>query len=297
MKVSKAKANRARPALFSRPVAAVLGLLAAAALALPGAAPAGAAPGPAAAPLLVPELPSVPGTAWSADERTGAVRVLADSTVDPAALAGLRRAAARGGAEVTVERIPGELRTLLSGGDAVHSGGARCSAAVNVRSGTTYYFLTAGHCAQAGTTWYADAANTTVVGSTAGVSFPGNDYGLVRHTNPAVPRPGTIGLVDVDGTAGAYVGMQVCRRGSTTGVRCGQVTGVNMTVNWGSGDVVYGLIRTNICAEPGDSGGPLYSGTKVVGILVGGSGNCSTGGTTFYQPIQEPLAAYGVAVY
>lgn len=60
---------------------------------------------------------------------------------------------------------------------------------------------------------------------------------------------------------------------------------------------VSGLIRTNICAEPGDSGGPLYAGDKVVGILSGGSGNCTTGGTIYYQPIQEVLNAYGLFVY
>ncbi|MEK8105666.1 hypothetical protein NKG94_11915 [Micromonospora sp. M12] len=42
----------------------------------------------------------------------------------------------------------------------------------------------------------------------------------------------------------------MCRSGSTTGVRCGTVTGLNQTVNYSTG-VIYGLIRTNICAEPG----------------------------------------------
>ncbi|NUR38944.1 MAG: trypsin-like serine protease, partial [Streptomyces sp.] len=113
----------------------------------------------------------------------------------------------------------------------------------------------------------------------------------------AVPHPGTIGTVDITGTATAYVGQSVCRRGATTGVRCGRVTGLNATVNYGSGEVVYGLIQTNICAEPGDSGGPLYAGDKVIGILSGGSGNCTSGGTTYYQPIQEALNAYGLSVY
>ena len=60
---------------------------------------------------------------------------------------------------------------------------------------------------------------------------------------------------------------------------------------------VYGLIRTNICAEPGDSGGPLYVAPPVIlGILSGGSGNCTTGGTTYYQPIAEVLGAYGLTL-
>lgn len=83
----------------------------------------------------------------------------------------------------------------------------------------------------------------------------------------------------------------------TTGVRCGTVTGLNQTVNYSTG-VIYGLIRTNICAEPGDSGGPLYAASTgtILGILSGGSGNCTSGGTTYYQPIAEVLAAYGLTL-
>ena len=75
------------------------------------------------------------------------------------------------------------------------------------------------------------------------------------------------------------------------------ITGLNQTVNYAEGSV-SGLIRTNICAEPGDSGGPLYVAAtgQIIGILSGGSGNCTTGGTTFYQPIGEILVAYGVTI-
>ena len=53
----------------------------------------------------------------------------------------------------------------------------------------------------------------------------------------------------------------------------------------------------NICAEPGDSGGSLYAGSVALGLTSGGSGNCSSGGTTFFQPVPEVLSAYGVSVY
>lgn len=87
------------------------------------------------------------------------------------------------------------------------------------------------------------------------------------------------------------------RSGSTTGVHSGTVTGLNATVNYGGGDVVSGLIQTNVCAEPGDSGGSLFAGTKALGLTSGGSGNCSSGGTTFFQPVTEALSAYGVSVF
>jgi hypothetical protein len=31
-------------------------------------------------------------------------------------------------------------------------------------------------------------------------------------------------------------------------------------------------------------------------VQYGGSGDCTSGGQTFFQPVTEPLAAYGVSV-
>ncbi|MGV9847650.1 S1 family peptidase [Streptomyces sp. NPDC003442] len=304
-------ARRTRRRGRFRLIAAVSGLFVTAALATVGTSAAASSASTAESPSPSPpastsvsgaasavESLDVPGTAWTVDERTGTLRVLVGSTVRGADLARLDRTAERSGGAITVERLDGPLRTLLSGGDGIYSSaGVRCSAGVNVQSGATYYFVTAGHCADGNATWYTGAGTTTPVGPTTGTSFPGDDYGVVRYTNTAVPHPGTVGTVDITGTATAHVGQQVCRRGATTGVRCGVVTALNATVNYGGGDIVYGLIQTNICAEPGDSGGPLYAGDKIIGILSGGSGDCASGGTTYYQPIQEVLSAYGLTVY
>ncbi|RSN99220.1 serine protease [Streptomyces sp. WAC 05379] len=282
----------------SQLIAYVLSLLGVAALTVSGtSATAAPAAAPASGVASAVAALGMDGTAWTVDERSGKLRVLADSTVSDTELAQLRRTADRFDGGLTLERLDGRLRTLLSGGDGIYAGGRRCTAGVNVQSGSTYYFITAGHCTEGLPTWYTGAALDTAVGPTTGSSFPGNDFGVVRYANPAVPHPGTIGTVDVTGTASAYVGQRVCTRGATTGVRCGVVTALNATVNYGGGDIVSGLIQTNICAEPGDSGGPLYAGDKVIGILSGGSGNCTTGGTSYYQPIQEALSAYGLSVY
>ncbi|MDT9695294.1 S1 family peptidase [Streptomyces sp. P17] len=283
-----------------RSTAGALSLLVAAVLALPGTGSAAAAEAVttrATEAATAVETLGIAGTAWAVDQRTGTLRVHADSSVTDADLARLRQVAAHSAGGMTLERQDGRLRTLLSGGDGVYAAGLRCSAGVNVRSGSTYYFVTAGHCTDTTSTWYTTSAQTTAIGPTTSSSFPGDDFGVVRYANTAVPHPGTIGTVDVTGTATAYVGQSVCRRGATTGVRCGVVTALNATVNYGGGEIVYGLIRTNICAEPGDSGGPLYAGDKVIGVLSGGSGNCTTGGTTYCQPIQEVLAVHGLSVY
>lgn len=239
----------------------------------------------------------VAGTAWNIDPATKSLVVTADSTVSQAEIAKIKKAAGSNADALRIERTPGVFSKLLAGGDAIYASSWRCSAGFNVRSGNTYYFVTAGHCTDGAGTWYTNSARTTTIGPTAGSSFPGNDYGLVRYSNTSLAHPGTVGSVDITSAANATVGMSVTRRGSTTGTHSGSVTGLNATVNYGGGDVVYGMIRTNVCAEPGDSGGPLYSGSRAIGLTSGGSGNCSSGGTTFFQPVTEALSAYGVSVY
>ncbi|GGO87963.1 serine protease [Wenjunlia tyrosinilytica] len=240
---------------------------------------------------------NIAGTAWGVDVKANKLMVSVDSTVKGAELATVYKVADRFGDRMAVAAVDGRFSKFVTGGDPVWGGQYRCSAGFNVRSGTTYSFITAGHCASIVSQWFADAAKTVPIGPTTGSSFPGNDYGIVRYDNAAVPHPGTVGTVDITGPANAYVGQSVCQRGSTSGIHCGLVTGLNQTVNYGSGQIVSGLIRTGICAEPGDSGGPLYAGSLGVGLVSGGSGNCVVGGTTFYNPVPEVLSAYGVALY
>lgn len=82
----------------------------------------------------------------------------------------------------------------------------------------------------------------------------------------------------------------------------GGVTGLNVTVNYGARDIVSGLIRTTLRCEPGDSGAPVFTLTGdgmtalAVGVISGGSGNCTSGGTSFVQPINEILTAYGAVL-
>ncbi|MDG4801583.1 S1 family peptidase [Micromonospora sp. WMMD980] len=242
----------------------------------------------------------IPGTAWWTDATTNQVVVSVDSTVTGAKLERVKAAAARTGGAVRIEAEAGTLTTRISGGQAIYTGGYRCSLGFNVRSGSTYYFLTAGHCTNLGSTWYSNSGQTSVLGSRAGTSFPGNDYGIVRYTS-SVSHPGNVYLYngsyqDITTAGNAYVGQSVRRSGSTTGLRSGTVSATNATVNYAEGSV-SGLIRTNVCAEGGDSGGSLFAGSTALGLTSGGSGNCSSGGTTYFQPVTEPLSVYGVSVY
>ena len=239
---------------------------------------------------------AVPGTAWAVDPVTNQVLLSVDSTVTGAALAKVTAAAAKLGSAVRVEHVSGAFSTRIGGGDAIYGGGFRCSLGFNVRSGNTYYFLTAGHCVDVASTWYSNSARTNLLGTNAGGSFPGDDYGIVRYTNTSVAHPGSVGSQDIVSAGTPTVNQTVTRRGSTTGIHSGRVTALNATVNYAEGQV-RGLIRTTVCAEGGDSGGSLYQGTVAYGLTSGGSGNCSSGGTTFFQPVTEVLSRFGVSVF
>ncbi len=89
--------------------------------------------------------PGVRGTAWSIDVATNEIVVEADSTVSAADWGRLATAVSASGA-ARLERLSGTLQPTITGGDAIYGGGYRCSLGFNVRSGSTYYFLTAGHC-------------------------------------------------------------------------------------------------------------------------------------------------------
>jgi streptogrisin B len=230
----------------------------------------------------------VRGIAWYVDKAAGRVVVTADSTVSKSEVAKVRAA---GGSAVRIERTAGVFRPLLAAGDAIYGSKYRCSLGFNVVKGSTYYFLTAGHCGKPEKTWWTSATHSTLIGSTQGYSFPGNDYALVRYDNTSLAHPGGFTA------ANAFVGENVTRRGSTTGVHSGTVTALNVSVRSQGAGKVDGMIQTTVCAEPGDSGGALYDGTKAIGITSGGSGDCKSGGTTFFQPVVEAANAYGVTVY
>ncbi|MCH0540803.1 S1 family peptidase [Streptomyces sp. MUM 203J] len=245
----------------------------------------------------------VPGTAWYTDAESGRLVVTADSTVPAAELARLKKAAGNKAGAVEIKRTPGKLNKLIAGGQAIYAGGGgRCSLGFNVRSRSgAYYALTAGHCTDIAGAWYTNSSQTSPLGSRAGSSFPGNDYGIIRLSSSSL-ADGRVylyngGYRDITSAGNAYVGQTVQRSGSTTGLHSGRVTGLNATVNYGGGDVVRGLIQTNVCAEPGDSGGALFAGSTALGLTSGGSGNCRSGGTTFFQPVTEALNAYGVSVF
>jgi S1-C subfamily serine protease len=237
------------------------------------------------------------GTAWGIDTRSNQVVVTVDSSVKDARLASVKAAVQSLGATARLEYASGTFHLDISGGDAIYGSRYRCSLGFDVIKGSTHYFLTAGHCGKAEPQWWTSATHTTFLGNTTGATFPGKDYAIVQYAASYTGYTGKVGSQDITSAGNAFVGQTVTRRGSTTGIHSGTVTALNVTVHYTGGGTVRGMIQTTVCAEPGDSGGPLYAGTVALGLTSGGSGDCKKGGTTFFQPVTAALSAYGVQVW
>ncbi|MFF7176967.1 trypsin-like serine protease [Streptomyces sp. NPDC008121] len=231
-----------------------------------------------------PRSNSVVVTVVRADRSRAAVRAFVDQ--------------ARATGPVTVEETAAAPRTYAAGtvgGDPYYTGNVRCSIGFSVHGG----FVTAGHCGRAGAAvrgWDGSA-----MGTFQGSSFPGDDYAYVSihsgwWTVPVVLGWGTVPDRLVRGSAEAPVGASICRSGSTTRWHCGTVLGKNQTVNYSQG-AVHQMTKTSVCAEGGDSGGAFISGDQAQGVTSGGWGNCSSGGETWYQPVNEILGRYGLTLH
>jgi streptogrisin C len=208
--------------------------------------------------------------------------------------AGVDRALAR------VEQTTDRPRALydLRGGEAYYiDNSGRCSIGFPVTRGTQHGFATAGHCGRTGAS--TSGHNRVAQGTFQGSVFPGRDMAWVATNSQWTATPYVKGAggqnVQVTGSTQAPVGASVCRSGSTTGWHCGTIQQHNTSVTYPEGTIT-GVTRTSVCAEPGDSGGSYISGSQAQGVTSGGSGNCSSGGTTFFQPINPLLQNYGLTL-
>ena len=232
---------------------------------------------------------------WYVDEITGQTIVsvtgttptpaVADFVADPDPAAVL---------VVPFSRAPKPLAaTDLLGGQTITNSGVRCSVGFGaVGADKKPVFLTAGHCTKTAGTWA--GVNRAAIGPVVATAWPKTDYGSVSIANPAVwaSRAQVSGGPAVKGSTVAAVGAAVCHAGSTTGYRCGTITARNVSVNYGNGNVVSGLTKTNACAEGGDSGGAFITPAgQAQGVASGAVGDCTKGGVSYFQPIAPVLSA------
>lgn len=245
----------------------------------------------------------IPGTAWAVDPRTDRMIITADATVTGETWNELEGAVAAVGSDVAgLKRSKGEFRLFAEGGDAIFAGNSRCSLGFNVvTEDGGPGFLTAGHCGVAADQWSEEAGGAPIA-TVEDAVFPGDgDFALLTYDDAATEAVSAVDLGDgrlfeITGVEEAAIGEQVFRMGSTTGLFDGQVVGLDATVNYAEGTVT-GLIQTTVCAEPGDSGGPLFTEDgAAIGLTSGGSGDCTTGGETFFQPVTTALEAVGASI-
>ncbi|HET9518777.1 MAG TPA: S1 family peptidase [Actinoplanes sp.] len=237
---------------------------------------------------------------WYVDVPGNTVVVLANQGEARQARALIARAGVAAGTAtvVTTASTPKPLADIR-GGDPyfinVGGGAARCSIGFAVVGG----FVTAGHCGAAGATTIG-AAERRQQGVVRASVFPGNaDMGFVAVQDGSTLRPVVNDFagreLPVAGNTEAPIGAAVCRSGSTTGTFCGRILAKNQTVNYPEGTVT-GLTQTDVCAEGGDSGGPWLAGDQAQGVTSGGSGDCTIGGETFFQPVNEILQTNGLTL-
>ncbi|MGI5400967.1 S1 family peptidase [Streptomyces sp. CA-135486] len=237
-------------------------------------------------------------SSWHVDPKTNrvVVNVVASEHRDNDVEAFLTRARQAGPIQVKeTSAAPKTFAAGTVGGDPYYTGNVRCSIGFSVYGG----FVTAGHCGRPGAAVRGWDGST--IGSFQGSSFPDNDYAWVSVGNgwwtvPVVLGWGTVPDRLVRGSAEAPVGASICRSGSTSHWHCGTVLAKNETVNYSQG-AVHQMTKTSACAEPGDSGGSFITGDQAQGVTSGGWGNCSGGGETWYQPVNEILGRYGLTLH
>jgi streptogrisin D len=244
---------------------------------------------------------TIPGTSWAVDTRANVVAIEADSTVTGAQMKRLRTVASRFAERTTVRRTPGVLSTkVLGGGEAIYgtNNGARCSVGFSVTNGSSYFFLTAGHCTNGSATWYENSSRTSGVETLCPRQLPGQrlrdrddaQRRLRRRLALQRQRPGHHRLRQRVREPDGAAQWQHHRPAQ----RSGDCPERHRELRRRLGQRPHPDHR--LCGA-GRPGGSLFAGSTAQGLTSGGSGNWTTGGTTYFQPVTEALSVYGVRVY
>lgn len=172
-------------------------------------------------------------------------------------------------------------RALYGPGAPIYVGmyGMCTVAAVGTDSAGRRVALTAGHCGNIGDPVV--AADSFAAGPTGRVVRKNGalDYAVVE-LGPRADVTASYNGTTIRSTGGATrTGDTLCKNGYATGVTCG--------VTWMADGVRN---QSQVCAMAGDSGAPLYSGTRLVG-LVNGSSIPRFANLACSTPLQGPIHA------
>ncbi|GIM91826.1 S1 family peptidase [Paractinoplanes toevensis] len=238
-------------------------------------------------------------TGWGVDPRTNSVlvtAVTADAATDLVAAAGVTGGPVR----VEVDARKPTPTYPVRGGDhyldwiANSNSVGVCSVGFSVIGG----FVTAGHCTHTGemTTGYNDVDQGVVRASVTS----GTDASWVQTnamwTPQALVNNHNGGTVAVTGSQDAAVGAAVCRSGRTSGWHCGKILSRGYTTR--TDDYTWNnQIKTDVCANGGDSGGALVAGTQGQGTTSASWAECGQDDpASSYQPLSQILDMYGLTL-
>ncbi|MFJ2061176.1 S1 family peptidase [Streptomyces sp. NPDC087908] len=249
---------------------------------------------------------------WYVDAKTRKLVITAAPGAAGLSKGGFADLVRSAGDRVQVREEAGSLKdaaeNVYAGQEIYNSSGKICSTGFNVQSLAGVQFtLTAGHCMQGNTnsTWH---KNGLVFGTNTTYTYVNQDHAIIWNGAPLywLPRAGVWrydGMIHkVTGWQNSVQGTYVCKSGRTTGLTCGHVQAVNVSASTPSGPKT-GQVQTNLCVEPGDSGGPVTAGTRALGltgssVTYGASNRCGQKvgrqNAALYQPIGPVLTSYGV---
>ncbi|MFE7799360.1 S1 family peptidase [Nocardia sp. NPDC057440] len=183
-----------------------------------------------------------------------------------------------------------DQRAALGGGSGIVLGGqSACTlTTIGFDRADRMVGLTAGHCAELGMSVTSEhVPQAGIIGTVASVDHH-DDYAVIEFDRGKVhpTRQVTSTLIAGIGTP-PREGDIVCKNGRTSGFNCGVV--------W---DTHRWWFQNQVCSRPGDSGGPVTSGDRLVGMNVGHIGVKVLGVTVFDimcqgtgVPVHDPSVA------
>jgi streptogrisin C len=174
----------------------------------------------------------------------------------------------------------------------IGSSGTQCTVAFAATGGGREYLIAGAGCGTTTSTQLYSGGNVLVGPVVGGLD---GGYVVVAVTNTAawdvvgsINAPG--GRYPIAGSVETPVGGRVCLLSHTAGITCGTVTAKNVTISYPEG-TISGLTRTNVCPQPRSIA--FVTGNQAQGVpFGGGSGICTTGGTSFFFPVNRILSAY-----
>ncbi|MCF2435865.1 S1 family peptidase [Streptomyces thinghirensis] len=194
----------------------------------------------------------------------------------------------------TIKKSQGTFKTFVSGGDAIFGGGARCSLGFNVTAGDgSPAFLTGRSLRRRGRPW-SDAQDGQPIATVDQAVFPGEgDFALVKYDDPATEAPSEVNLGDQSSRSARPRRRRSGSRSSAWAVRPDWPTARSSA--WTPPSTTTAApspasIQTDVCAEPGDSGGSLFTEDRPRDRPhLRRQRRLRVGGETFFQPVTTAL--------